>query len=88
MVTYIVRGYKNICMATKEELAKEANEILGTDMEFQRMKLSDLELFVELLDEGALIEPQVKHTVAKHGKKRVEEQVDNWYPGKYATRVL
>lgn len=75
-------------MATKEELSDQINSILDADMAFEEMPKEDLELFHELLDEGALLEPQMKHLVKVHGKDKLEEQVDEWYPGKYARLVL
>lgn len=75
-------------MVTKEQLSDQINEILDTDLDFEQMPKEDLELFHELLDEGALLQPQMKHLVKEHGKGKLEEQVDEWYPGKYARLVL
>lgn len=75
-------------MATKEELSEELNQILGTELSFKRMTKDDLELLVELADDGSLIEPQVKHVVSKHGKQTLENQIDDWRPGKIVARLL
>lgn len=75
-------------MGTKKELSDQANEILDTDLDFSGMKKDELELFVELLDEGSLIEPQGKHVVKKHGKNKLEDQVDEWHPGKLISSIL
>lgn len=75
-------------MPTKEQMSQEVNEILGTDMEFERMLADDLELLHELVTNGMLAEPQVKQYVRKNSKKKLDEQIDDWYPGKYAGRLL
>lgn len=75
-------------MATKEEISEEINEILGTEIEWKGMKKEELELFYELIDNGALLEPQAKHIAKNQGKQKVDEKVDEWYPGKYAGRML
>lgn len=69
-------------------MSQEVNEILGTDMEFERMLADDLELLHELVTNGMLAEPQVKQYVRKNSKKKLDEQIDDWYPGKYAGRLL
>lgn len=75
-------------MATKSEYSEEVNEILGTELDFSKMPKDDLELFYELIDEGELLEPQAKHIAKKYGKDKLEQQVDEWHPGKYALRLL
>ena len=75
-------------MPTKDGLEEEINSMLGTEMEFSKMPKDDLQLLAELLDEGALLEPQAKHIAKEHSKEKVEEQIDEWYPGKYAKKVL
>jgi len=75
-------------MATKEELSEEVNSMLGTDMEFDRMTADELENFRDLLDEGLLIEPQVKHVVSKHGRDKLDEVVKDWEPGQLLLRLL
>lgn len=79
-------------MATKEELSEEINEALGTDLEFDRMLVEDLEHFRELAAEGKLAEPQLKQFVKTNGQQAtdslIEEAVENWYPGKYAGKIL
>lgn len=75
-------------MVTKEELSDQINSILDADFDFSEMSKDDLELFHELLDEGALLEPQMKYLVKEHGKDKLEEQVDDWYPGKFASLLM
>lgn len=75
-------------MATKDELSQQLNEILGTDLSFERMKKEDLETLVGLADGGSLLEPQLKHVVSKYGKDKLDDQIDDWYPGKIAARLL
>lgn len=75
-------------MATKEELSEDINEVLGTNMEWERMLQDDLELLHSLTMEGELAEPQAKQMAKKHGKKKVEEEIDDWHLGKFATRLL
>lgn len=75
-------------MPTKAGLEKELNEMLDTNFEWSQMKKDDLELLVELVDEGVLIEPQVKHVTKEHGKEKLDSVVDNWEPGTIARRIL
>lgn len=75
-------------MATKEELSSEVNEILGTELGFEEMKKDDLELFLELLDDGVLLEEQAKHIVKNHSKSKLEEEIDDWYAGKLISKLL
>lgn len=78
----------NFRMPTKAQLSEEINEILGTEMKWSEMPKEDLELLHELIEEGALIEPMGKHIIAEKGKEKLEAQVDEWYPGKYAGRLM
>lgn len=75
-------------MPTKEQLSEEVNEALGTDMEFDRMLEEDLKLLHELVMEGALVEPQAKQFAKKHSKEKLDEEIDEWYPGKIASKLL
>lgn len=75
-------------MPPKEELSEELNEILGTDVDFSRMYKEDLEQLHKLADEGHLVEPMLKHIGKKHGKNKLEEVVDDWYPAKYLMRMI
>jgi len=75
-------------MPTKETLSDELNEMLGTEFDFSGMKKDELKLLVELVDEGALLEPQAKHVVKEHGKSKLDEQVDSWTPGQYVSKLL
>lgn len=75
-------------MPNKEQLSEEVNEVLGTDMEFDRMLEDDLKLFHELVVSGNLTEPLAKQYVKKHSKEKLDEEIDEWYPGKFAGRIL
>jgi len=75
-------------MATKAELQEEVNDMLGTNMEFSKMRSDDLELLRDLIDEGALLEPQLKHVAKEHGKSALEQQIDDWRPGQVIGRLL
>ena len=75
-------------MATKADLEEELNEMLDTDLEWSKMKRDDLDLLVELVDEGHLIEPMVKLQAKKHSKEVVDEQIDEWRPGKIVGRLV
>lgn len=75
-------------MADKDQLSEEVNEALGTDMEFDRMLKDDLELLHELATDGQLAEPQLKQYAKKHGKSKLEQEIDEWYPGKFAATLL
>lgn len=69
-------------------MSEEINEILGTQMEWDRMLQEDLELLHELVECGALAEPMAKQYVKKNGSEKFEESVDNWRPGDILTKVL
>lgn len=75
-------------MATKNELSEELNRLLGTQMEWDRMKKEDLELLHDLAEDGKLAEPQMKQMAKKHGKRKVEQEIDEWTPGKFASKIL
>ena len=75
-------------MADKERLSQEVNEVLGTDLEFDRMLKDDLELLHELATDGQLAEPQLKQYAKKYGKEKLDEEIDEWYPGKFAMQIL
>lgn len=76
------------CMPNKEQLSEEVNEVLGTDMEFDRLLEEDLELFHELVLSGNLTEPLAKQYVKEHSKEKLDEEIDEWYPGKFAGKIL
>lgn len=75
-------------MATKEELSEEVNDALGTRIEWDRLLEDDLEMFHGLVMDGALAEPQVKQMAKEHGKQKVEEEIDEWHVGKFASKLL
>lgn len=75
-------------MATKEERAEEINQMLGTDIEWDRLLREDLDHFYDLVENGGLLEPLAKQVAKEHGKKRLEKEIDNWYPGKVAARFF
>lgn len=75
-------------MPTKAQLEDQLNEMLDLDAEWSKMKKDDLEHLLELVESGALIEPMAKYHIKEHGKKAWDEKVDEWYPGKYAMKVL
>lgn len=75
-------------MPTKEELSQEINMILDTDLDFSQMPKDDLRLFHDLAADGSLLEPQIKHLAKEQGKDTVEEQIDDWYPGKIAGKLI
>lgn len=75
-------------MPTKEQLSEEVNEVLGTDMEFDRMLEDDLTLLHTLVMEGELAEPQAKQYAKRHGKEKLDDEIDSWYPGKFAGKIL
>lgn len=75
-------------MASKEEIAEQLNDQLDTDMEWDRMLKDDLELLLHLVESGALAEPIIKSMVKDKGRKQVDQMIDEWYPGKYARRIM
>lgn len=75
-------------MPTKEAMSQEINEMLGTNIEWDRLLEDDLEHFYELVETGALIEPLGKQFAKEQGKEKLEEEIDDWRPGKILQRVL
>lgn len=69
-------------MVTKDDLEREINEKLDTDMEWSRMKKDELELLSELIDEGLLLESLAKHVAAQKGSEAVDSYIRDWKPGK------
>lgn len=75
-------------MVTKKELEKEANNILDCEIEWSEMKKDDLELFVELLQEGGFIEPMMIEVGKNKSKEIIDETADDWTPGQMASKIL
>lgn len=75
-------------MPTKEQLSEDLNEMLDVDISWEKMDKEDLQLMIELVDDGALLESMAKYQAQKYGKEKVENIVDDWYPGKYAGGVI
>ena len=75
-------------MPTKDQLSEEVNNMLGTEMEWDRLLEEDLRQFHEMLESGSLADPVIKQFVKKHGKEQLEKQVDEWYPGKFALELI
>lgn len=75
-------------MADKQQLSEEVNEALGTDMEFDRMLKDELELLHELATDGQLAEPQLKQYAKVYGKEKLDQEIDDWHPGKFAMQLL
>lgn len=75
-------------MPTKEQLEEEVNSKLGTDMEWSQMKKDELEHLNTLIDKGLLLEPMAKHVAADKASDFTESQIQNWEPGKLATKLL
>ena len=75
-------------MPTKEQLAEDVNDMLGTDMEWDRLLEDDLRQFHDMLEDGSLADPVIKQFVKKHGKEQLDKQVDDWYPGKFALNLI
>lgn len=75
-------------MPTKEQLEEEMNEMLGTDYEWSRMKKDDLQHLHEIAGTGPLMEALAKQFAKDKGKDKLEEQIDEWHPGKLAMKLL
>jgi len=75
-------------MPEKADLEEKLNEILDVEMDWSKMKKDDLELLLELVEEGSLLEPLVKYQAKDKGEEFVDNMIDEWYPGKYAGGVL
>lgn len=68
-------------MVTKGELESELNDQLGTQMEWSKMKKDDLELLLELVESGALLEPLAREAAKNQGKEMLDDVADEWTPG-------
>jgi hypothetical protein len=75
-------------MATKEQLSEEMDDMLDTDIQWEELKKEDLELLVELVDEGHLIEPMLKHVASEKSQDKVDEMIDNWEFGYLLSKVM
>ena len=75
-------------MPSKEQLSDEVNGMLDTDFDWSRMKKEDLKLFHELIQDGHLLEPMAKQVAKKHGKQKIDEEIDDWHMGKYLSKVI
>lgn len=75
-------------METKKDISDRLNEILGTQMEWEQMKKEDLELLLELVEEGALMEPMAKHIASEKGQDVLDEKVKSWEPGTILARLM
>lgn len=75
-------------MRTKEEMSKSINDKLGTDLDWSEMKKDDLELFEELIDDGAFLEKLAKLHVKNKSSEKVEETIDDWEPGQIVYKLL
>lgn len=88
MKTVKYRKYIKLPMDTKEDMAEELNEILGTSIEWDKLNKDDLELLLELTQDGELIEPMAKHIVSEKGQEALDEKVKDWKPGSILARLM
>lgn len=75
-------------MATKKDVSEEINNSLNTEIEWHKLSEEDLEKFKELLDGGYMMEKTAKHYIKINGKDAFEKEVDDWYPGKFASLLM
>jgi len=75
-------------MATKGELSDELNQMLDTSIDWSELKKDDLELLIELVDEGHLLEPMAKQLVSSKGQEYLDEKVEEWEAGDLLRRVI
>lgn len=75
-------------MVTKEEKSDELNNILGTDIEWDRMLEEDLDEFLELTKSGELLNREGRYVVKEYGKEELESIVDSWSPGQLISRLI
>lgn len=75
-------------MATKAEVSEEINETLGTNIDWSRLYEDDIRLLNDMVQKGDLIEPMAKQMAKKHGKKRLDDKIDEWRPGMVIERLL
>lgn len=85
---FITSGAYDINMTTKEELSIAINSSLGTDLDWSRMRKDDLEDLLEIIQGDKLLEKVVKLKAKEMSRGALEKQIDDWYPGKLAKRLL
>lgn len=75
-------------MPTKKDLSKEINDSLNVDIGWHELSEDDLQKFKELLDGGHMMERTAKHYIKENGKDAFENEVDEWYPGKFVSKLV
>lgn len=75
-------------MVTKEERSQELNKKLNTSIDWSRLLEEDLKNLDDMIESGEFFEKLAKYLVTKKGKERIDEEIKNWAPGKYAAKLL
>lgn len=75
-------------MPTKREISEEINNSLKTDINWHELPEEDLKKFKKLLDGGHMMESTAKHYIKTNGTYAFEKEVDEWYPGKFASLLM
>lgn len=75
-------------MRTKEQISDSINEKLDTNMDWSKMNKDDLELFEELIDDGAFLEQLAKLQLKTKSSEKVEDTIDDWEPGQLVYKLL
>lgn len=81
-------GVLYLVMATKEEIAKELNETIGADLEFERLRKPELMEFKRMVDSGELAMTLAKQHAKETASEKVEESMDDWEPGTVIAKLL
>lgn len=83
-----IKNWGTLLMSSHKQLSEEINESLGTEIDWHQLPKEDLQKFKELLDDGHMMERTAKHYIKIHGSEKFENEIDEWYPGKYALKHL
>lgn len=75
-------------MGQKEEKVKELNDALESNIDFGQLEKDDVEILYDMLESGVLADKATRHILKRKGTQKLEREVDEWYPGKYASTVL
>lgn len=69
-------------MATKEEIERQINEKLETDIEWSELNKDDLEEFNDLTEQEEFVKTVVASYAGESAGSLTKSAVSNWSPGK------
>lgn len=75
-------------MRTKDEIADDINDKLGTEIDWSQLRKDDLKHFEEMIESGVLIEALGKSFVKEKSSEKVEETIEDWEPGQIVAKLI